>query len=124
MRETDSETDSAMEAAAPPRAFAEVLRQLDRGRVHARASQELGELIQAFHETGKAGSITLKIDIKPASENDSDMAKVEATISTKLPKPGHAPTLMYVDDEFRLTRRDPRQMDLEDGLRPVAGGRE
>lgn len=95
------------------RLFADVLRELDRGKVHQQASSEFQKLVQAVAESGKPGSFTLKLSLKPQGAG-SDALAVAAAIQSKEPAPDQPATLFFVTDEFDLSRRDPRQMDLDD----------
>ena len=47
------------------------------------AGEEFGKLINAVVTNGKAGSITMKIDIKPST---AGALAVKATVSSKVPK--------------------------------------
>lgn len=49
------------------KAFSHIVQDLRDGRVHAELSQQFSELINKVQETGKAGELTLKLKIKPAT---------------------------------------------------------
>lgn len=46
-----------------PLQFPDFLRALDKGRVVGELAERLAELVQAIKETGKAGALTIKIDL-------------------------------------------------------------
>jgi hypothetical protein len=96
------------------RAFANFLQDLRDGRAHSELSAHLGELITAIKDTGKGGSLTLTIKMKPASRG-SDIDKVTITDSIKvdLPKPERGSDFFWLTDENDLSRNHPRQGSLE-----------
>jgi hypothetical protein len=104
------------------RPFMDTLRELGRGDCHDELTEEMAKLVQTVRERGKAGELTLKVKLKPAGKGESDMLVLEHAISTKLPPRERPQTIMFATEDGELTRRDPRQMDLED-LRPIDGGR-
>ncbi len=96
------------------KAFAVTLQDLRDGRVHAELSQQFGELVCKVKETGKAGEITLKIKVKPASRgSDVDKVVVSDAISVNLPKPERGEDFFWLTDSNELSRNHPRQGNLE-----------
>lgn len=96
------------------RAFAVFIQDLRDGRAHSELSGLLEELITSVKETGKAGGITLKIKIKPASRGgDVDKVTVSDTISVDLPKPERGDDFFWLTDDNDLSRNHPRQQSLE-----------
>jgi hypothetical protein len=81
------------------------------------AGAEFGRLINAVVATGKAGAITLRIDIKPST---AGALAVKATVTLKAPKALPPEALLWPTPEGNLIAEDPRQMKIE--LRPVAKG--
>lgn len=101
------------------RLFTDYLREIDKGRLNEILSGEMQALVEAVHATDKKGSITLKIELEPKGE---DTVVLTTKVDAKVPKEGAKPSLFFIDeDSFNLTRRDPRQMDMEDTLRPING---
>ena len=96
------------------KAFAVFLQDLRDGRAHAELSTTLAELLAAVKETGKAGEITLKLKVKPASRG-SDVDKVTITdiVAVKLPKPERGEDFYWLTDDNNLSRNHPRQHSLE-----------
>jgi hypothetical protein len=74
--------------------------------------EEVSELARAVRDTGKKGTLTVTFTISPAGRNTGGQIKIEDKVVTKLPKADVADTLMYVDSDGRLARRDPRQPNL------------
>ena len=78
------------------------------------AGEEFGKLINAVVTNGKAGSITMKIDIKPST---AGALAVKATVATKIPKGLPPESLLWPTPEGNLMAEDPRQTRLD--LKPV-----
>jgi hypothetical protein len=98
------------------RPFAAFLQELSRGRTHTDLSDQLHALISAVTETGKAGSLVLKIDIKPISPGDTSTLHITDAIAVKAPKADRQKSVFYVDGTGNLSRTDPNQLAF-DGLR-------
>jgi hypothetical protein len=94
-------------------AFAHTLQNLRDGRVHAELSTSLSELLHKVQETGKAGELTLKIKIKPATRGNVDKVMISDQISLNLPKPERGEDVFYLTDDCDLSRNHPRQASLE-----------
>lgn len=99
------------------RPFAELLTTLDHGAAHAEASRALHDLVQAVLATGKAGTMTIAVGLKPL-KGSTDQLIVAAQVTAKPPKSEPASAVFFADDAGNLTRNDPRQLQL-DGLRVV-----
>ena len=78
------------------------------------AGEEFGKLINAVVTNGKAGSITMKIDIKPST---AGALAVKATVVSKIPKGLPPESLLWPTPEGNLMAEDPRQTKLD--LKPV-----
>lgn len=111
MSDTDTETGRV-------RPFADILTELSQGRTHAELSEQLHNLLAAVTATGKAGSITLRIDVKPISPGDTSTLTVTDAIAVKAPKGDRPKSVFFVTGDGNLSRHDPRQMAFE-GLREV-----
>lgn len=75
---------------------------------------ELAALVDAVRATGRKGSLTIKLDVSLASKGDDVALKVGDSITVKAPQPERGDTFLYAVGDGRLSRRDPRQMDIED----------
>lgn len=96
------------------KAFAVFLQDLRDGRAHSELSGHLSDLISKVKETGKAGSLNVKIKIKPASRGgDVDKVTISDHISVELPAPERGEDFFWVTDDNDLTRNHPRQQSLE-----------
>lgn len=92
------------------RDFVEVFTELRGGECARLCTQKLNAATQAAVETGKTGSVTLTIKISP----QGNQAMVSDTVKAVIPEFTPQPTVMFVDDEFNLSRRNPKQMNISD----------
>lgn len=92
----------------------EVLSQLRRGRLATELTEALDELLVAVQDTGKAGTLTLKLTVKPQKVNDYETARVEVSddIAVRRPRRAALPSTFYLTDDSVLSRRDPHQDEL------------
>jgi hypothetical protein len=79
------------------------------------AGAKLSEVIAAIVATNKAGSLTMKIDIKPST---AGALAVKASVSIKKPKGLPPESLLWPTPSGDLMADDPRQTKLE--LKAVA----
>lgn len=81
------------------------------GRLIEDLTEQLGDLVEACTDTGKVGSLTLTIRVKPEAGINGTVASVTDQIKLtkpQLPKPA---TPFYVDGRV-LLREDPKQHKL------------
>lgn len=100
------------------RPFSEFLREQDRGHTHDVLSRRLHELISAVQETGKGGSLTLKIDVKPIPGTGAKTLTVTDAVAAKIPAAERPKSIFFVTNDGNLTRNDPTQPVIT-GLREV-----
>lgn len=81
------------------------------------ATEALNDLVHATTETGKAGSLTLTIKMKPIGGKAGQM-ELETDVKAKLPQPTKGKTILFTTVDNNLSRQDPRQQTL-DGVRDV-----
>lgn len=93
------------------RPFADVLRELSGGQTIVECGDRLAELVEAVAETGKAGSLTLKINVKPNGK-DGNAVEVSDSVTLKKPEPERGKSFFFTDAGGSLVRNDPRQDDL------------
>lgn len=98
----------------PGNGFAIVLGQVSHGDLSSQASETLAELVRRVHETGKSGSMTLKIEIKPRGR-DSGQVEVNGKVDPKYPVPDVAPSMFFATEEGELKRDNPLQGKLPFG---------
>lgn len=97
------------------RPFTDTLSALRYGELLDELSDQLNELVTACNETGKAGSLTLTLKLKPSR---GGAIEINDAVTAKVPKLERGSTLMFPTPEGNLQREDPRQMKIE-GLREV-----
>lgn len=100
------------------RPFAAFLQEQSGGRTHEELSVKLHDLIEAVQETGKGGSLTLKIDVRPIPGAGKRTLTVTDAVAAKVPKPDRQKSIFFVTDDGNLSRNDPTQPVLT-GLREV-----
>lgn len=99
----------------------DILAELRRGRLSAELTESLGELITACQDTGKKGTLTLKITIEPDKVEDFETPRIKVTdqIGVARPKRSVQPSTFFLTDDGRPVRRDPNQDEFP-SLREVA----
>ncbi len=100
------------------KAFTLFLAELNDGSTHAGLTGDFAELLQAVKNTGRTGSMTLKIKIASASKggNEVDKITIMAERKLELPKPEQPQDFFWLTDDAQPTRQHPRQhmLDLRD----------
>lgn len=74
--------------------------------------EAMADVIATVRQTGKPGSLTLKLSVRPAQKGGGAYLNISDEIKVTKPKPETAETLMYAHEDGRLSRRDPRQPAL------------
>lgn len=101
------------------RPIQETLARLREGRIYDLMSLELNKVVKAVRDTGKAGKMTLTIDVKPVKKIAGAL-ELTAEVNGKLPKLEASSDLMFPDEDGNLYVRPPNQRDIfEDLPRPV-----
>lgn len=93
--------------------FLEFLRTFRRGQLLSEGDAELEKVITAMHDTGGDGSLTITL---PFKLNKAGQIECTPTIKAKIPQRPMGTGIYWADDEGRLSRRDPNQMDIEDEI--------
>ena len=94
------------------RPITDTLRRLRGGTFLDEASDKLAELVQAVERTGKGGTLTLTLAIKPAGRAAGTLLIVDK-IAAKVPQEATPETLLWATPEGNLLGEDPRQQSLE-----------
>jgi hypothetical protein len=98
--------------------FTSTLSEMRKGELLEELESELTDVVRAVRESGKSGKLTLTIVVKPASKGDVSQLFVDADVKASKPKADRASTLFFADETNQLSRRDPKQFEME--LRTVA----
>lgn len=100
--ETDLETGEV-------RAFVTWLADQRQGSTEVELGEALNELTRAVLETGKRGTLTLKLTVAPGGD---EMVIVADEIKLKAPEPARSVNIFFVDSSANLRRENPRQGKL------------
>lgn len=93
------------------RPITDLLRDLRNGLLLDDLANQMQELVTAVESTGKGGSLTLKLDVKPFEKHGGAMV-VRDTIKVTAPKIESSGTVLFATPEGNLQRSNPRQDDL------------
>lgn len=104
--------DATTEEKVDPQSFAAFLCQHARGRSERELSERLRTLVEAVEETGKAGTITYTLTIKPQPQAEHAVL-VTDQIKVKSPELERPASIFFADEQYRLVRTDPRQLSFE-----------
>jgi hypothetical protein len=99
------------------RPIADTLRDVRGGVVLDELAENMQALVNAVTDTGKAGKLTLVIEVKPFEKADGAVV-VRDTIKLTLPKITSQGSVMFATPEGNLQRNHPKQDELP-GLRDV-----
>lgn len=108
------------------KSFAVFLTDLNDGQTLAGMTADMAELLQTVKSTGRAGSMTLKIKVSPATKGGHEVDKITIVADRKLelPKPDQPSDFFWLTDDAEPTRQHPRQhaLDLRDAKSVDADG--
>ena len=103
------------------RLITDILRDIRKGAAVEEASNALADVVRAVDETGKDGSVTIVLKIKPAKHGGPEKTLL-AEVKSKKPIADIAPAIFFSNEGGDLHRYDPRQeeMSLEAAPMPSA----
>lgn len=93
------------------RPITDTLRQLRHGVFLDEASEALANVVKGVQETGKAGKLTIEINVKKATRGGAMILldKIKATV----PQDAPAETMLFATPEGNLQADDPNQRKLD-----------
>ncbi len=91
--------------------FTSTITALRYGELHDELDKSLATLVDACSDTGKVGTLTLTIKLKPGK---GGQIEVIDDVKMKVPVHERGTTLMFSTPEGELQREDPRQMRIDD----------
>ena len=91
--------------------FISVLGQLGRRALVGELDENLAELVRQVRSAGKAGTLTLKLTVKPRNGDVTEVDITEA-VTLSAPQPARKPSIFFTSEEGTLSRTDPNQADL------------
>lgn len=96
------------------RLFTDVLRDWRNGRLVDRLTDEMAKLTAAVDETGKEGSLTLSIKLKPKTDNRGviDIVELHADVTTKIPRHDLPAQVFFLTTDGDLVKDDPTQREM------------
>ena len=87
--------------------FATILLNLSNGDSHRELTENLRELVQAVQDTGKPGTLTYTIKVKPNDLNANAVAVMDE-IKLKKPEYDREKSLFFTDNHGKLTKNPPQ----------------
>ncbi|MFA5633440.1 MAG: hypothetical protein WC997_18275 [Porticoccaceae bacterium] len=97
----------------------ETFERLRGGEMLDEASERLAEVVRAVDATGKAGEITIKLQVKKLSR--SGALEIIDRVTAKVPEEPQLTTMMYPTPEGNLITEDPRQQKLDLKVPQITG---
>lgn len=97
-------------AAAKP-TVTDYLRQVRKGVLIDKADAAIAEVVKAVLATGKPGSITINLTVKP-NAGASDQILLSGDVKRKVPEGVIPDAIFFTDDDGFLHRMDPRQLEI------------
>src|SRR6185312_14852761 len=91
-------------------AFLAMMQNHRRGGALSDLAEAMREVTEAVTLTGKAGSFSLKVKVRPASKGGALV--VEDEVKTTLPKTEAEGSIFFADEQSNLLREDPNQKTL------------
>lgn len=107
----DLATGEVVEGAPQRKTFASFVIEQRNGALHAEASEVLAELVKAVQDHNKAGSVTIKITVRPGSKGTGTLV-VSDDVTIKAPTGDRPAALFFPDEHGNLHRTDPHQQQL------------
>jgi hypothetical protein len=89
----------------------DVLRDIRKGMVAEAAGEELANVVRAVTATGKPGSLTLKLTVKP-QKGDSEQVVISSKVTASSPTADMPEAIFFADMDGDLHRNDPRQPEM------------
>jgi hypothetical protein len=104
---------SADGGGTPQRPFGAVLNDVRDGACHMKLTKEMENLVAAVRQTGRAGKITLTLEVKPVQKTNGAMVTVKDKITVSLPEFEQEETVMFTTQHNTMHRDNPQQSKLD-----------
>jgi hypothetical protein len=103
------------------RPITDILREMRKGAIVDRATEELAAVMDAVQDTGKPGALTITLTITPETDRRGIVDKVDitASVTPKIPRADLPKAAFFVTADNDLVRDDPRQSEM---FSPVEAG--
>jgi hypothetical protein len=109
---TDQQSTEDTDEKPPPPDFAAFLATLNKGRSNRDLSEKLQQIVEAIEETGKQGSITYTIKIKP--QKAGGMVILTDEVRASVPRGERPESIAFIGPDFALLRNPVDQPSLYD----------
>ena len=93
------------------RLITDILREIRKGRPVEEASTALADVVRAVDETGKEGSVTIVLKVKPTKHGGPEK-QLLCEVKANKPICDIPAAVFFSDDEGDLFRIDPRQEEM------------
>lgn len=94
------------------RPFADWLTEQREGSLSFELSEGMNELVESVNATGKPGTLTLTVKVKPVSKGAVGSVMVSDDVKVKVPQADRSEALYFVDRDANLRRTNPAQPQL------------
>lgn len=91
----------------------DVIREYRNGELVRNASDDFAQLVGAVKALRKAGSITIRLEVKPDKHSAKEV-EVQAVVKLDVPRKGMKAATFFIGAGDELLRNDPEQMDAFD----------
>lgn len=92
------------------RLFTDILGMIRNGRANDKATRDINDVIRAVIATGKVGTLTVEVKIKPGKEEGE--VSLIAKVTAKRPEADIPEATFFINAEGDLQRDDPRQKSM------------
>lgn len=96
----------------PEGGFLATLQTMRKGVSLADLDANMRELVAHVRRTRKPGTMTWKVKVSPNSKGNVEILAIDDEVSIKLPKTDGGVTIYFADDDGRLMRNDPKQLEM------------
>lgn len=100
------------------RTFVDVLREMHGDQI-TELTTGMAELVESVMASGKGGSLTLKVNVKPFGKGEVTSLTIDPVIKVTKPVLPAETTIFFPTKDHMLQRQDPRQPELKGLNKPA-----
>ncbi len=100
------------ESPQPGNMFTKTLGDISHGDLVDQSSELLQQLAIAVRDTGKKGTLTLTIEVKPRGR-DCGQVEVSGACTIKAPVSDIAPSMLFVSEDGQFFKDNPAQLKMD-----------
>lgn len=97
----------------------DLLTTLDEGAIMSDLNRQIHSVLEAVRHSHKKGSVTLTLTVKMSTDREFQRVDVQGDVSAKIPHVERPGERLYLTDECRLSRRNPRQPERPENTIPL-----